>query len=133
MRLVLLVAGLLFPLLAAATDLTKEQSVVLAEKFILENGYTDAPAGALKETLDNESIEWVASRDGLLKERFNSLGKKAIGAKSGRKNQNKGWSVAFDYVNTQYQASCRVVTMNLDGSDIRLEHVDGSREFFAGF
>lgn len=133
MKIFFLCIALAFPLIASAANLTKQEAVSLAEKFVLENGYTNAPPKNIKKKLDNESIEWESDRAKLLKKRYDSLNKKAIGVREGRKNQNSGWSAAFDIADPQYKSICRVVTMNIDGSEIRIEHVDGKREFFVGF
>jgi hypothetical protein len=132
MKSLLLCAVLIFPFIASAEDLTKAEAVVLAEKFVL-NGYTNAPPKHIKEDLNHESIEWQPDRDRLLKLRYNSLTQKAIGVKEGRRSKKIGWSVAFDIPDLQDKSICRVVTMNIDGSEIRIEHVDGKREYFIGF
>ena len=71
----------------------------------------------------------------MLGQRHNTLRPKAIGAKRGRRGDKDGWSIAFDYATAVRggRDSCRVVTMNSDGSNIRIEHVDGIRSYFAGF
>ena len=131
-----IILALLIPLQSAwAQPLSQEAAVALAEKFIAENGYTNAAPDRLKEKLDFESIERAPTRDEMLRRRQNTLRPKAIGAKTGRKGSKDGWSIAFDYVQAFRgdQDTCRVVTMNADGSDIRVEHVDGFRKAFAGF
>ena len=124
---------LTFSTTACASELGKKEAVAAAEIFILENGYTDAPLADVKRNLDHENIQWDQNRDGILKDRANSLKRKAIGIKNGRKGKSPGWSVGFDYVSERHKANCRVVTMNLDGSEIKVEHADGIRKYFAGF
>ncbi len=121
--------------MAVPQELTQQMAVLVAEKFIAENGYTDLSQTQVKQNLDLESITWERSREELLKSRFNSLKPKAIGVRNGRRDSPKGWSVAFDYSTPSDSTPpvCRVVTMNADGSEARIEHVDGKREFFAGF
>ena len=111
--------------------LSQKAAVALAERFIAQNGYTDAPPSKIKSELDSESIEFAESRMDLLQQRRNTLRPKAIGAKQGRRGDKAGWSIAFDFANAG--EDCRVVTMNSDGSNIRIEHVDGIRKFFVGF
>lgn len=109
--------------------------MALAEQFVAENGYTRAKPDRIKQRLDFEPIERAESRSEMLLQRHNTLQPKAIGAKVGRKGSSVGWSIAFAYSSQVRggQDSCRVVTMNADGSDIRVEHVDGVRAHFAGF
>jgi hypothetical protein len=111
----------------AQRSLTLEEAVAVAERFVRDNGYTDAPADELKAPLDVESIEFAANREELLLQRKNSLQPKAIGAKP----TSEGWGVAFDYFEPQVD-TCRVVAMRHDGSEIRVQHQDGIREFWLG-
>ena len=111
----------------AQRALTREEAVAVAERFVRDNGYTDAPKEELKVDLDFESIEFAADREELLRQRKNSLQPKAIGAKQ----TSSGWGVAFDHFKPQSD-TCRVVTMRLDGSEIRVQHQDGLREFWLG-
>lgn len=105
--------------------LTEKQAVLLAEKFVSQNGYTDLAPD--KEKIAYESIGRESSLDELLKSRHNTLERKAFGVSSGRKGTNRGWTVVFKYkvrsgmVNDK---NGRAVTMNLDGSEMRVEHVD---------
>ncbi|WP_431475565.1 hypothetical protein [Massilia eburnea] len=118
----------------ASENLTMESAVKIAEKFVAENGYTNLPASSVKQVLNSESVEWASERQKQLEQRFNTLLPSAIGAKTGRKGNKAGWSVAFDYASTPGTlGACRVVTMASDGTDIRVEHVDGVRKYFVGF
>lgn len=121
-----------------------QEAVKRAEAFVSENGYTNLPSEKLKSELDMESIEWAAmlgdgsdadKRHQILDMRFNSLQTKAIGTRRDDYEGRGHWSVAFDFVKSQWrkEAICRVVTMDLDGSHIRVEHKDGFRKYFVGF
>jgi hypothetical protein len=103
-----------------------DEAVILAERFVRENGYTNAPESALRPQLDHESIEWEADRTAILRSRKNTLRPTAIGIKA----SGGGWGVAFDYVD--HPGSCRVVTMKKDGSKMRMQHQDGMREYWVG-
>ena len=118
-----------------AQSLSKQAAIALAERFVVENGYTSADPSRIKDQLDFESIEWTDDRNEMLKLRHSTLQPKAIGAKQGRNGDNHGWSIAFDYVRGTFGGRdvCRVVTMGSDGSSIRIEHMDGFRKFFVGF
>lgn len=107
--------------------IASERAVELAERFARENGYTDAPDSVIKSKLDFESIEWSDGRDEMLKGRRNTLRAKAVGVKA----DDGGWGVAFDYANQG--GGCRVVTMQKDGSELRMQHKDGVREYWLGF
>ena len=124
---------ILFSAVAYAGEITKKKAIETAEVFILQNGYTDAPFDKIKDNLDFESIEFHRNREDMLKFRFNTLKRKAIGVKRVQKGDRTRWSVAFDYVEEDTPDICRVVTMNPDGSGIRVEHVDGIRSYFVGF
>lgn len=119
---------------SASENLKIEAAVRIAEKFVAENGYTNLPKSRVNRVLDSESLERSADREKLLADRFDTLMPSAIGAKRGRKNERTGWSVAFDFT-AKFGAPnlCRVVTMTLDGSNVRVEHVDGVRKYFVGF
>lgn len=107
--------------------LSSQEAVAAAERFIHENGYTDAPALEIKDELDFESIERSGSRSELLDARRNSLHAEAIGVKSSK----SGWGVAFHYVS--HPNSCRVVSMHSDGSSMRVQHQGEICETWAGF
>ena len=80
-----------------AEDLFGEEVVALAERFVLENGYTDAPQSELKAQLDLESIELSDRRADLLESRWNSLRPDAMGIKA----TDVGWGVGFYYVSSR--------------------------------
>jgi hypothetical protein len=112
-------------------SLSQEDALLLAEKFVAENGYTNTST-SVKEKLDFESFEFSSHRDELLKFRKNSLRPKAIGVKRGGRTDKDGWSVAFDYENSILRSRdiCRIVTMAPDGSKIVMQHVEGIRSYF---
>lgn len=120
---------------ARAQTLNQKAAVALAEQFVAENGYTSAKPDRIKQRLDFEAIERAKIRSEMLLQRHNTLQPKAIGAKVGGKGSSAGWSIAFAY-SSQVRGSkdsCRVVTVDADGSNIRVEHVDGIRAYFSGF
>jgi len=117
-----------------AAQLSPEEAVRRAEIFIVQNGYTSAPEASVKHKLDDESLELNQHYRDKVNGRFNTLKPKAIGVRHGRTDGSEGWSVAFDYVNpTLSSYQCRLVTLKLDGSDMRVEHTSGRRNNFAGF
>ncbi len=65
--------------------------------------------------------------DAMLKERHDTLERKAYGVVRERKGGSAGWTVVFRYKHPSDREERRIgraVTMNLDGSDTRVEHVD---------
>jgi len=104
--------------------LSECEAVRLAEQFIARNGYTDVPAD--KSRLAHENIEWESNVDKMLKERRDTLEREAYGIVRKRKGA-PGWTVVFRYKHPstqQMRRKGRAVTMNMDGSYIRVEHVD---------
>jgi hypothetical protein len=110
---------------AQKRGLSEEGAVRLAEQFIAQNGYTNLPPDRSK--LVYETIEWESDIDEMLKERRDTLERKAYGVVRGRKGGAPGWTVVFRYrhpSSKQMRKNGRAVTMNLDGSEMRVEHVD---------
>ena len=101
--------------------LTQSEAVALAEQFIAQNGYTDLPPDKTK--LSYETIEWESNVDRILQQRHNTLERRAYGVRRGRKGGDPGWTVAFCYKG-HCGTTGRVVTMNLHGTEPRVEHVD---------
>jgi hypothetical protein len=109
---------------AQEKKLSEGEAIRLAEQFIAQNGYTDLPPD--KSKLAYESIEWESNIDEMLRQRRNTLEPKAFGVVLERKNA-PGWTVVFRYkqrATRQMRRNGRAVTMNLDGSKMRVEHVD---------
>jgi hypothetical protein len=105
--------------------LTETQAIKLAELFIAQNGYTDLPPDQTK--IACETIEGGANVDETLKDRHDTLQRTAYGVVRGRKAGSAGWTVVFRYkhpVDRDERSVGRAVTMNLDGGDARVEHVD---------
>ena len=105
--------------------MTQAEAVALAEQFIAQNGYTDLPPDKTK--LSYENIEWESDVDRLLKQRHNTLERRAYGFLQSRKSNKSGWTIVFRYKNPsgrQARATGRAVTMNLDGSSPLVEHED---------
>jgi hypothetical protein len=108
---------------AEQEEINMHQAVAIAEKFIAENGYTKIPV-ADKSKIAFESLEGESDVDAILKSRYNTLQEKAYGIRRDRKADNKGWTVIFRYTDKKQQKNGRAVTMNLDGTNLRVEHQD---------
>jgi len=120
--LLLLVAAVAY---SQGQRLTQSEAVALAEQFIAQNGYTDLPPDKTK--LSYETIEWESNVDRMLKGRHDTLQRRAYGVVRGRKGGDLGWTIVFRYRGSSgrgARATGRAVTMNLDGSGLRVEHVD---------
>jgi len=110
---------------AQKRELTQAEAVALAEQFVAQNGYTDLPPDKTK--LSYETIEWETNVDRMLQGRHDTLERRAYGIVSGRKGSSRGRTVVFRYrhpIDRRARSTGRAVTMNLDGSQARLEHVD---------
>ena len=109
---------------AQKRGLSEAEAIKLAERFIVQNGYTDLPPD--KSKLANESFELAESVEEMLKMRYDTLEPKAYGVSRSRKGGSPGWTVVFRYKHPssqQMRRNGRAVTMNLDGGDMRVEHV----------
>jgi hypothetical protein len=105
--------------------LTEVQAVEWAERFIAQNGYTDLPHD--RDHITHEAVEWKSELNQLLKMRHDTLERKAFGISRGRKGGQPGWTVVFRYRNPSHgemNKTARAITMNRDGSDMRVEHID---------
>jgi hypothetical protein len=102
-------------------NLSESAAVEKAEGFVIRNGYTIWPE--FNNKISFESVEWSTDTTRLLERRHNTLRTKAYGVRHGRKGNAPGWTVVFRRKNG-YEAGGRAVTMNLDGSEIRMEHTD---------
>ncbi len=106
-------------------EMGESQAVQLAETFIALNGYTDLPPD--REHLAYETIEWESNVDETLRMRHDTLERKAYGLSRGRKDGSPGWTVVFQYRHLSHRQKSengRAVTMNSDGGEMRVEHVD---------
>ncbi len=137
-RCCLIVLMLLIPAATSFSQpkkLTLAQAVQAAERFIQRNGYTDlAP---MKETskLALESIEWTSDKKRILKQRHNTLERKAYGYARGTRWNKSGWTVVFRHIESDYAdpKNGRGVTMDAYGRNMRVEHVDALLKAFTPF
>jgi len=109
---------------AQEKNLSEAEAISFAEQFIARNGYTDLPPD--KSKLANERIEWESNLDEMLKERRDTLERKAFGLIREGKSAH-GWTIVFRYKHPssrQMRRNGRAVTMNLDGGEMRVEYVD---------
>ncbi len=111
--------------LPAQKQLSEEEAVRLAEEFVAQNGYTDLRPD--KNKLAHETIESESNIDDMLRQRHDTLKRKAYGVLRGRKGGVSGLTVVFRYshpASKQERRNGRAVTMNLDGTGLRVEHVN---------
>ena len=122
---ILILTILQLPLLAQLPDGLKEkEAIVLAERFVIDNGYTNLPADTNKVKL--ESLAFLKRKQTLteiLKERRNTLIK---GAKSSiyfnDSDSSKGWMILFEYQNTPNVY--RVVKVSAIDRRMEMMHTD---------
>jgi len=115
--------------------LTEAEAIRLAEQFVLENGYTDLPPTQDRSKLSYESID-STDPDVILKTRYNTLERNAWAVRGGDARRH-GWTIVFRYnrdneeyrriipdYQKQVETTGRAVTMEADGSGIRMQHQD---------
>ena len=112
------------PLDSFSQELSQTEAVKLAEEFIKINGYTAEKVVYDEKKITLESIEWSSDLREIFESRHNTLQSKAYGILQGRKNDSKGYTVIFRYIDSSIEKTGRAVTMDLDGKKIRVEHVD---------
>ncbi len=106
-----------------AAAITQEDAIRLAQEFIAVNGYTDLPRSKDKSRLSFELLDnFSGNLDQALASRQDTLERKAYGIVRERKSKS-GWTIVFRYRNGNPENG-RAVTMDLDGSNIRIEHKD---------
>jgi hypothetical protein len=107
-------------------SISADQAVDRAQQFVRDNGYTDAPS-LPPEDLTPESIEWDTRERWSISRRGSLVGS-AYGYLVGRRGGASGWTVIFCYSRPEEEDMKkrpvgRAVTMNVDGSQPRVEHV----------
>lgn len=128
-----ILAAVSFPTVLASqvsTPITEDQAIQIAEKFVIDNGYTDLPPDSSrirKELFDN----LANGRDEVLKRRHNQLNKKAYCIY----DHYDRWCIGFVYsnYNTRSQDSNlnkvsfrgKILYVWKNGLAIWFEHKDG--------
>lgn len=116
-----------------SNELTREQSIELAQQFIIDNGYTNLPANKTKlkyELLDKYNMDTVIVR------RKNTLHKKAFCTSE----RGDSWDIGFlstsvninelDSIKRQTDLSGRAVIVMKDGKGIRIAHKEPLFSYF---
>ncbi len=112
--------------------ITQTQAILLAETFIKDNGYTEAPADKSKiqyELLDR-LIEGKSTIDTILKRRHNALHPKAYYFSEDKWGIDIGFLSSNVKVDTLYSNQWktnlpgRAVIVSKDGSEVRIAHKD---------
>jgi len=122
--------------LRGGDTLTQEQAIKLAEKFIIENGYTSLPPD--KSKLSYELLDQLKDNniDSILKLRQNTLQLKAFCISE----DNDKWNIGFLYTNidlskldsVQRKSDLpgRAVIVMKNGKEIRIAHKDPLFSYF---
>jgi hypothetical protein len=109
-----------------------EEAVRLAEQFIARNGYTDVPPTKNKSRIAMEHIEWESNIKDILKERHNTLHRKAYGYSRGGRFKD-GWIIAFQFTDPcdDGEPLCgRGVSMDAWGRHLLMEHSDANMKVY---
>lgn len=115
-------------------QISKEKAIKLAEKFIVENGYTSLSGD--KSKLSYELFDGENNVDNILKSRHNSLNPKAFCISEDTDRWNVGFlssSVDKTKLNSAQRKSNlkgRAVIVMKSGNDIRLAHKDPLFSYF---
>jgi hypothetical protein len=119
------------PQLKTGVPLDEQTAIQVAEKFIADNGYTDLPPMSDTSQLAHESIEWQSDAKQMLQLRQNTLERKAFSFSQNRQGGKMGWTIGFRYKGgtegvgrVVMEELGRAVTMDLDGGNMRVEHVE---------
>lgn len=92
------------------------EAIKLAEQFIIEQGYTDAKPDQSYHLIVLEKSEFATDTTRILKDRFNSVKRKAIGVKE----HGNSWTVGFMLINEEENIG-RGVTMDTLGRNIIMQ------------
>lgn len=92
------------------------EAIKMAEQFIIEQGYTDAKPDQSYHLILMEAGESASDSTRILKDRLNTVKRKAIGAKE----HGNSWTVGFMYVNEEENIG-RAVTMDTLGTNIIMQ------------
>ncbi|SDH80720.1 hypothetical protein SAMN04488062_11517 [Flavobacterium omnivorum] len=115
-------------------QLSKEQAIKLAEKFIVDNGYTSLPGD--KSKLSYELFDSENNVDNILKGRHNSLNPKAFCISEDTDRWNVGFlssSVDKTKLNSSQRKSNlkgRAVIVMKSGNEIRIAHKEPLFSYF---
>lgn len=116
--------------LPTGETLTQEQAIKLAEKFIIDNGYTSLPAD--KSKISYELLDQLGDNnvDSILKWRHNTLQLKAFCISE----DNDRWDIGFlstkidisklDSIQLNSNLSGRAVIVMKNGKEVRMAHKD---------
>ena len=115
---------------------TAEESVVLAECFIIQNGYTDLPPMEDRSQLTPESV-WRAQKSGVCRGGTTLWSGEHFPLCKMRDTRVAGWlhfvtgeiPIEFDIMGTGLIQFGRAVTMDAYGKRMRVEHQDLSLNF----
>lgn len=105
---------------AKARLLTAEKAVALAEKWIVEQAYTDDTAGVKVKNIVFEKDEFATDTLKIIKNRHNTIRTKAIGAKE---YGEKSWAVGFPHVEKENNI-VRAVLIDSIGENVKMAAKD---------
>jgi len=95
------------------------EAIKMAEQFIIEQGYTDAKPDQSYHLIVLEKSEFATDTTKILADRFNTVKRKAIGAKE----HGSSWTVGFMFTSEEENIG-RGVTMDTIGRNIIMQKND---------
>ena len=105
---------------ALARLMTAEKAVALAEKWIAEQAYTDDTTAIQVNKIVFEKDEFATDTMDIVKNRHNTISKKAIGAKE---YGEKSWAVGFPHVEKENNI-VRAVLIDSIGENVKMAAKD---------
>jgi hypothetical protein len=125
-----MVLGILSSCAKEKRPLKEAEAIHIAEQFVAENGYTDLLPNQDRTQLSSESLD-SAEIDQRLRQRYNTLERKAYAVGNGDVREY-GWTIVFRYNQRSddkedeepIKEVGRAVTMDADGSNIKMQHQD---------
>ena len=96
--------------------LTENEAIRLAEKYVVEQGYTNRKVQIDTSKIEPDLVEQVMSSNGILQMRYNTLKPKAVFNSKGQRK----WTVGFQ--NTQDSTRFSLVRIYRNGKRIEMEH-----------
>ncbi len=115
---------LLFVSCASTQNLTKNQIIEIAQKYMIEQGYAEKKLDLNKTRIDSDILDQYRTTKEIIESRYNLLNSKAVFLK---KIEN-GWSIGFEYKNEKFnriENGIRVgkgLWISENGKEIRMFH-----------
>ena len=116
--------SLLLTSCVANQKITKKEAIGLAEKYVVEQGFTDKKPDLNTTQIDLDIVEAYLEIDRIVELRYNQLDDKAIYSKKIK----EGWIIGFDYKERRQRKGLKqmkevkAVLISKNGKDISMIH-----------